>query len=65
MIDVHKGDEGQVFKKEFVTEYPRSGSRMVSDTNPLQFRRAFLTKVANELTWLFTAHPTADGYSCE
>jgi hypothetical protein len=65
VVDVHKPDEGAVFTKPYATEYPRSGSRPVSETNPSQFRRAFLTKVASELSWLFTAHPTADNYSCE
>jgi hypothetical protein len=65
VLDVAKADEGPAFRKEFTIDYPRSGSRPVSDSNPLQFRRAFLTKVADELSWLFTAHPTSDGYSCE
>lgn len=65
VVDVAKADEGPVFRKEYTTEFPKSGSRPVTDSNPQQFRRAFLTKVAEELSWLFTAHPTSDGYRCE
>ena len=65
VVDVHRGDEGPVFHDVYVTEYPRSGSKAVMDTNLLQFRRAFLTRVAKDLSWLFTAHPASEDYSCE
>lgn len=65
VAQVDKPDDGPVFKKEYVTEYPRSGSRPVSDTSPLVFRRAFMTRVANDLAWMFTTHTSTQKYQVE
>lgn len=65
VVDVRKSEDGQVFQKEVTTSYPPSGSRPVEGTNPAQFRRSFLMRVSSELTWLFTAHLTAEHHTCE
>jgi hypothetical protein len=66
VADMHKLGENPVYSKEFVTEYPKSqGPQLLTDTNPQKFRRDFLARVATELSWIFTAHPTAEQYNCE
>jgi len=66
VADMRKPGENPVFRKEYVTEYPRSqGPLLASDTNMQKFRRDFLSRVAIELTWYFTAHPTQEHYTCE
>ncbi|MBL8798285.1 MAG: hypothetical protein JNM56_30605 [Planctomycetia bacterium] len=66
VADVREPGKNPVFSEEYTGEFPRSqGPRLVTDTNPQKFRREFLTRVAAELTWLFTAHPTQDQYNCE
>jgi hypothetical protein len=66
VVNVNKNDNGPIFHEECSCEYPRSqGPRPVTDTNPLAFRRAFLSRLALELSWLFTDHPTQDNYTCE
>lgn len=66
LADVRKPGENPVFSKEYTGEYPRSqGPRLASDTNPQKFRREFMTRVATDLSWFFTAHPTQDQYNCE
>lgn len=65
VVDTRKSEDSTVFQKEVSTTYPPSGSRPVAETNPAEFRRSFLTRVATELTWLFTAHLTAEHHTCE
>jgi hypothetical protein len=54
-------------KKEFVKEYPteNKGEIAVGDMTVTQFREQFIDYIAKNLSWYFTAHPTADRYSCE
>jgi hypothetical protein len=65
VANVNKPGEGPVFRKEYTCSYPASGSKPVSDTNPLKFRRDFLNRVATDLSWLFTSHPTSEEHNCE
>jgi hypothetical protein len=65
VVDVHKPEDGAVFQKEITVSYPPSGPRQVTETNPAQFRRSFLGRVATELSWLFTAHLTDEHHTCE
>jgi hypothetical protein len=60
------GDDPVIFKKEYTCEYPRSrGPVPVSDSNPQKFRLEFLTRVATDLSWLFTAHRSDENYPCD
>src|SRR5712692_7859133 len=62
VVDVNKPKEDPIYEEEYTVEYPRQGPISASDSNsnPAQFRLAFLTKVAQELSWHFTAHPQDD-----
>ncbi len=63
VVDVHKPGEEPIYKEEYTCEYPLTrGPIPVEDGNPQQFRQQFLSHVAKQLSWRFTAHPTADDY---
>jgi hypothetical protein len=66
VADIRKPGKNPVFSDDYIGEFPKSqGPRLASDTNPQRFRREFMTRVATDLSWLFTAHPTQDQYKCE
>jgi hypothetical protein len=66
VIEVAKAGEEPVFRKEYDCEYPRTrGPVPISDSNPQKFRLEFLTRVATDLTWLFTAHTVQDNFPCD
>jgi hypothetical protein len=66
LIDLSKPGEEPAMRKEYDCEYPRSrGLVPVSDTNPQKFRMDFLTRVATDISWFFTAHPVEDHYPCD
>jgi hypothetical protein len=62
VIDVHKPSEGPIFRKEYRIEYPRTRPLPAGDSNVAGFREAFLKRVAQELSWLFTAHLVDDDF---
>lgn len=63
--DMSKPGEEPIFKTEYSTEYPKGRQVPVSDTSPQKFRLQFLTRVATDLSWYFTAHPVADSFPCD
>jgi hypothetical protein len=66
VVDVHESTEGPKFRHEYTCEYPRArGPIPAGDSNSAQFRQAFLTLVAKELSWLFTSHPVDDDFTCD
>jgi hypothetical protein len=66
VVDVHKPGDEPVFRKEYSTDFPRSqGPQPVTDTNLQKFRSEFLTRVATDLTWYFTAHAVSEDYPCQ
>ena len=68
VVDVKHPSEGPVYRKEYATEYPKVRGPIPADntdTNPARFRQMFLTAVARELSWLFTAHLVEDDHRCE
>jgi hypothetical protein len=66
VVDVHAPSEGPKFRHEYTCEYPRArGPIPAGESNPAQFRQAFLTVVARELSWLFTSHPVDDDFKCD
>jgi hypothetical protein len=57
VADVSKPSEGPVYEEEYTIEFPRAkGPIAVDGSNPAQFRQLFLSKMARELAWRFTAH---------
>jgi hypothetical protein len=65
VMDVNKPEEEPKYKETFTCEYPKTrGPQPASESNPQQFRQAFISQVAKELSWRFTAHPTSDDFSC-
>jgi hypothetical protein len=65
VVDVSQTEEDTIYDEEYSCEFPRTrGPIPVSDNSAQQFRQFFLTQVARELSWRFTAHPTKDDYSC-
>jgi hypothetical protein len=65
VVDLSKTDEDTMYDEEYNTDFPRTrGPIPVSDNSAQQFRQAFLTQLARELSWRFTAHPTKDDYTC-
>jgi hypothetical protein len=66
VVEVAKRDEEPIFRKCYSCEYPRTrGPVPVSDSNPQKFRLEFLTRVATDLSWLFTAHTVQDNFPCD
>jgi hypothetical protein len=66
VVDVHKPGDEPAFRKEYSTDYPRSqGPQPVTDTNLQKFRSEFLSRVATDLTWFFTAHAVSEDYPCD
>lgn len=57
VIDVHKPAEGSVYREEYSIDYPRArGPIPASEASVSQFRQRFMSQVARELAWRFTAH---------
>lgn len=66
VVDAREAENEPIFRKEYSTTYPRSRGPVPVTDVPLQgFRLSFLTRVATDLSWFFTAHPTGDEYSCD
>lgn len=63
--DVRKPDTDPVFHNEYTCEFPRSRPIPVTDTNVHKFRLEFLTRVATDISWYFTAHTVADNFPCD
>ena len=65
--DLHKPNDGPVYKKALSTEYPKTrGPISVSDDNNVdKFRDQFINRIATDLSWQFTAHLTQEGYQCD
>lgn len=63
--DVRKPGTDPVFHKEYSVEYPRSRPVPITDTNPRKFRLDFLTRVATDISWYFTARTVADNFPCD
>jgi hypothetical protein len=65
VVDVNKPSEGPVYHEEYGIEYPKvRGPQPVDGANPAGFRDAFLSYVARELSWRFTAHLQDDEQDC-
>ncbi len=43
----------------------RGGAIPIDDEPPQKFKADFFEKIATEVAWQFTAHPTSDSYRCE
>lgn len=66
VINTHKESEGQKYHEEYTCEWPGAqGPIPAGDSNPAQFKQRFLTVVARQLSWRFSAHPTNDNYLCD
>jgi hypothetical protein len=67
VIDLHKTQDGPVFKKSFSSEYPRTRGPIpvADDNNPEKFRDMFVNRIASDICWLFTSHPSAEEYQCD
>jgi hypothetical protein len=59
LADMHDA-VGEPDRKVYKAEFPKHGPVPVSDTNAAQFRDTFLEYVANQLSWLFTDHASAN-----
>lgn len=66
LIDMANGSEAPR-QKFFNGMYPGEGRPAVEvgDSNPAAFRQAFLSHMAQQLSWYFTAHPTSQDYNCQ
>jgi hypothetical protein len=63
VVDVRKAAEGPIYKEEYTIDYPRArGPIPASEGNVQQFRQRFLSVVARELAWRFTAHLVEDDF---
>lgn len=65
VIDLHQPGEEPMYRKEYTTEYPKTRGPIPNDgsgTSTQQFRLTFLTHVATDLGWLFTAHEVDDDF---
>jgi hypothetical protein len=68
VVSVKKAADGPIYNAEYSIEYPKAGpisAAFSDDSNPAQFRLAFLTKVAEELSWRFTSHLVDDDMQIE
>jgi hypothetical protein len=65
LIDMKNPDDLQT--KFYTGQYPGDirPPVEVGDSNPLEFRRAFLDHVAKQIAWYFTSHPTDEEHNCE
>jgi hypothetical protein len=65
--DLHKPNDGPVYKMAFSTEYPKTrGPIPVADDNNVdKFREMFLNRIATDICWKFTAHLTQEEYKCD
>ena len=63
VVDVHKAANGPIYREEYTIDYPRArGPIPASESNAPQFRQRFLSVVARELSWRFTAHLVEDDF---
>jgi hypothetical protein len=63
VVDVQKASEGPVYREEYTIDYPRArGPIPASESNVSQFRQRFLSTIARELSWRFTAHLVEDDF---
>jgi hypothetical protein len=63
LVDVNHPDDVPE-QKEYTDTYPSDAQGPIDaslDTNPMQFRAAFLTYVAKRLSWNFTGHRKREG----
>jgi hypothetical protein len=58
--DMHKPEDEQIFTTVYTCQFPESRPVPVTDSTYQKFRLMFLTHVANELSWYFTAHDVSD-----
>ncbi len=66
LVDVNSASE-QPKLKTYSDIYPGEARPAVEvgETNPAAFRQAFLTHVADQLSWYFTAHSTEKEHDCK
>jgi hypothetical protein len=63
VLDVLKPANGPIYREEYTINYPRArGPIPASEGNIQQFRQRFLSVVARELSWRFTAHLVEDDF---
>lgn len=68
VTDLHKDDDGPIFRKPYTCEYPKSRGPLPVDnsgSSVQQFRQSFLDRVATELSWFFIHHPYEDHFKCD
>ena len=66
VIDMSKAADGPVYNDEYRTEFPKTrGHIPASDSSVSAFRQKFLSIVARDLAWKFTAHPTEDAFKMQ
>lgn len=64
VIDVDKpGDDG-VWRREYTRQYPANGPQPIdSDMSQEKFLQQFFFRVATDLSWYLTAHPTSEHHA--
>jgi hypothetical protein len=63
VVDILKSADGPIYREEYTVDYPRArGPIPASESNIQQFRQRFLSVVARELSWRFTAHLVEDDF---
>jgi hypothetical protein len=67
VLDLHKPNDGPVYKVSFSSEYPRTrGPIPVADDNNLEkFRDQFVSRIATDICWKFTTHLSQEEYQCD
>jgi hypothetical protein len=67
VLDMKKPGDEPKYREEYSCDFPKTRGPVPVDSNTSaqQFRQAFLTNVARELSWRFTAHPTSDDFRCD
>lgn len=64
VVDVHRAGDGPIYHEVYTCEYPRIAEIPATDSDSEQFRQRFLSVIAKQLSWRFTAHPVEDDYDC-
>lgn len=64
VVDVEKPGEEGVWRREYTRQYPATGPQAIdSDMSQEKFMQQFFFRVATDLSWYLTAHPTAEHHA--
>jgi hypothetical protein len=64
VIDVEKPDLDAGWRTEYTRQFPASGPQAIdSDMSQERFMQQFFVRVATDLSWKLTAHPTAEHHA--